>query len=180
MSFKIVDTEYFQRGEGEGDNTIESGEYFTIEWNANPLGYNNKTPGLINKFLPLDMTYGDGLTGRNVNSSASTSNPYSIIYLYLYSSNDVIKENTDLNLKVKYCDSDDNSTNHDQYFLTGNSISNNTTLLYALDDDESDNYSKIRITSNMRDLESTNPIDTRKKYFIYSVHNIQKHFLKSY
>jgi hypothetical protein len=44
-------------------------------------------------------------------------------------------------------------------------------------------HNEIRITSNIKDLYSKNPIDTRKKYFIYSIRKLnngteQYHFWK--
>ena len=149
-------------------NTIEKGETFTIEWNGNPLGWGEKyfnEPSIYNT-MTLDMTYGDGLTGRYTDYG-----DYLYHIMYLYTDNNVLQENTDLNLKLYYEDS--YVWKKDGFFTVYHAPSTSRPWAGRLDvKDNYDSY-EIRITSNMKDLKSHTEIDTRKKYFIYSIRPIK-------
>ena len=148
------------------------------------------------------MTYGDGLTGRySVYANTTNSNNINenetlghIIYLYTDNENG-IQENTDLNLKLKYY-KDSNVWKIGLFnVIQFNRDVGNVSFPFAGSDEYTDDelkeyelttkdldYVSLRITSNMKDLESKIPIDTRKKYFIYSVKVVnritQYHFWK--
>ena len=183
MSFKIAGTEYFRKGEIV-DNTIKKGDYFTIEWNGNPLGclstdLEDSTPTLKNT-MTLDMTYGDGLTGRY---SDYADTLYHIMYLYTENVNG-LRENTDLVLNFKYYNDSNNWDNGvlNVYHYVVAGINRSIPWSSKKKSDDNTITFPIRITSNMKDLNSVKPIDTSKKYFIYSTdssHNpVRNHFWK--
>ena len=137
------------------------------------------------------MTYGDGLTGRySVYANTDDKGNGNIIYLYTNNENG-IQENTDLKLDLKYYSNGWKTGifNVVQYNRDGGNVSfpfagSDEYTEYDDPDEKTliNNNASLRITSNMKDLDNNNPIDTRKKYFIYSKQknnrNFQYHFWK--